>query len=350
MAQIDRIVQVYITRQTAQVSMASFDIPLILVEINTDTIQFPERVRTYTDLSEVADDFGTTHPAYLMAVKLLGGDIRPAQFKIGKVATNSTATETYPVALQAVLEADDTWYALLAANHADAVIEALAEVIQANRKMYFTSTSSAKAIDALETTDIGNVLKAAGYDRTVVMYSATADSDFPEAAWVGTQINEVPGSNSWEYKKLAGVTVSNLRSTNITVLEQKGYNYYIQVKGANITRKGVTAQGEWIDTMIFIDWLHARLQEQIFFRLINRKKIPYTRTGATIIENEIRSVLSQGVNNGGIADDTPVVVRSPDPLNIPEVVRATRVMGDFQFEVRLAGAISSVIVRGTVGY
>lgn len=350
MAQIDRIVQVYITRQTAQVDIASFDIPLIMVEINTDTIAFPERVRTYTSPTEVAEDFGTAHPAYIIANKLCGGDVKPAEFKIGKVDAGSTNPETFSEALQACLEADDTWYALITSNHTPTVIEELAAIIQGTKKMYFTSTSSPKAIDPLDVTDIGTILKENGYDRTVIMYSLTADTDFPEAAWVGTQITEIPGSNSWEYKRLAGVAVSKLSSTDITTLETKGYNYYIQVKGASITRKGVTAQGEWIDVMIFIDWLHARLQEQIFFRMINRKKIPYTRQGATIIENEIRSVLAQGVNNGGIADDTPVIVRSPDPLNIPESIRATRVLGDFTFEVRLAGAVSVVVIRGTVGF
>lgn len=99
---------------------------------------------------------------------------------------------------------------------------------------------------------------------------------------------------------------------------------------------------------IFVDWLYARIQEQIFYRLINRKKIPYSRSGFALIESEIRSVLAQGVANGGIADDTPVVVLSPDPLMIPEMQRAARVAGDFRFEARLAGAVSTVIVRGIV--
>lgn len=117
------------------------------------------------------------------------------------------------------------------------------------------------------------------------------------------------------------------------------------MKGANITRRGKVAQGEWIDVMILVDWIHARIQEQIFFRLINSKKIPYTDAGAVIIENEIRSVLSQAQSNGGIDQFT---VRSPRVLSIPEMQRNARVMGDFTFDARLAGAVSVVIIRGVV--
>ena len=71
-----------------------------------------------------------------------------------------------------------------------------------------------------------------------------------------------------------------------------------------------------------------------------------TRTGATIIENDIRTVMSQGVANGGIAEDTPYIVVAPDPLAIPEVQRAQRLMGDFRIAFRLAGSVRKVIIRG----
>jgi hypothetical protein len=117
------------------------------------------------------------------------------------------------------------------------------------------------------------------------------------------------------------------------------------MKGAPVTRRGKTAQSEYVDVMILTDWIHARLQEQIFFRLINTKKIPYTQAGATIIENEIRSVLTQAQQNGGI--DT-YSVTTPRILDIPEIQRAARNLGDFQFTARLAGAVSTVTIRGTL--
>ena len=102
--------------------------------------------------------------------------------------------------------------------------------------------------------------------------------------------------------------------------------------------------------MIFIDWVQARLEEQIFYRIATKSKIPFTAAGAMIIESEIRSVLSQGVANGGIAEAPAYQVQSPDVLNIPEVQRGQRVLSNFLFQFRLAGAVHKVICRGVVGY
>ena len=87
------------------------------------------------------------------------------------------------------------------------------------------------------------------------------------------------------------------------------------------------------------------MQEQIFFRLVNRKKIPYTSAGFAIIESEVRSVLDQATTNGGI-DTYSVYV--PQVLSIPENVRAQRILDHISFEARVAGAVSTVIIRGVV--
>lgn len=449
MAQIDNIVQVFISRQTAQVSIESFDIPLLLVEMTDADTEFTDRVRTYTSLQGVADDLGVNHAGYRMAQSLLGGDIRPTTFKIGKVNKQVGSVESYSQALQEVMDFDNTWYAAFTQSHVDSDIMDMSRTIQAMRKIYLTSTSSqlaytqtqsvvytstvqfdldgvaeddvisvviageryqsilddegewsaftyvgtgsgtfggtftlddltglltitnpsvaftvtsarqvfsevtipVPAVDISATDpvgmDIGQRLKFMGMDRTVVMFSNTADSEWPELAWAGTQLPEVPGSNTWEYKALAGTTVSNLTDSQISILESRGYNYYINVKGVNITRRGKVAEGEWLDSVILVDWLYARIQEAIFNRLVNSKKIPFTNVGATIIENEIRGVLAQAVTNGGIDTYT---VQSPLVLNIPQTQRAARVMGDFTFQARLAGAVSIVVVRGTVEY
>ena len=347
MSQIDRIVQVNITRETQQIDIAAFDIPLILVSVDTDDITM-QRVETFTSIDAVADIFPDTHPAYQMSLKLLSGDIKPSTFKIGYVDASDGSTETYAQALNECMDADDTWYALLSDTRDEDDVKALAAIIQAQRRIYFTSSNAANILEPGTTTDLGSALHDAGYFRTALMYSPTSNTEYPECSWVGSQLVEIPGSNTWEYKSLPGVTISRLTDSNINTLEAKGVNYYVTVKGAPITRRGVMADEAWIDEIIFVDWLHARIQEQVYFRLINTKKIPYTRAGFTMIENEIRSVLSQGVQNGGIADDTPYTVIAPDPLAIPQMTRTARSAGEFTFEARLAGAVSVVLIRGSV--
>src|SRR5690606_8909275 len=82
--------------------------------------------------------------------KLLGSDVKPNQFKIGKVNVQAGSEETYVEALNAVIDVDDTWYAVMTQSHEDDDIWAVAEVIQAMRKLYFTSTSSQLAYQATQ--------------------------------------------------------------------------------------------------------------------------------------------------------------------------------------------------------
>ena len=354
---ISQVVEVYISRETAQIDTASFDIPLLMVNL-PDTIDnsggspvtvpadVSQRVRVYRDLKTVGEDFGVDSAAYKMTQKLLGNDIRPVQFMVGV----KNSTETYTEGLQAIIAYNGDWYMIAIDSKVEGDIKEVAAVIQAERRIFGASTADVGVPDAAVTNDIGSFLHDGGYDRTFLVYHANAATEHPEVAWIGGQISEVPGSNTWCYKGGAGVQVSKLTNTQITALDTKKVNYFTRLGGVNMFRTGTTSEGEWLDTMIFIDWVQARLQEQIFYRLATQKKIPYTAAGALIVEAEIRSVLSQGVANGGIAPAPAYTVQSPDVLAIPEVQRAQRVLGDFRFQFRLASAAHRIIVRGTVGY
>ena len=420
------VVEVYITRESAAIDTAAFNVPLMLATFTN----FSERARVYSSFAAIAEDFESTDTVYKMAQAMYSGDIAPPSVVVGrrqvdevtitptvannsvytvtinevdyqytsdsnatadeitagleaaigsidgitvtdnigtltvKVSTPGTAwsirvssnltkvdtasTETWPDALEAVQDENDDWYALVAESRTAADQLALAGVIEAQRKIYVTATADPVAVTT-GTTDIAKQLSDLNYDRTAVVYLTNADTQYPECVWVGSQLPEVPGSNTWNLKQGSGITVDSLSETKKTNLRNKKCNFYTRKAGVEIFQDGVMASGEYIDTIIFVDWLYARLQEAIFFRLINSKKVPYTRRGAAVIENEIRTVLSQGVANGGIADDTPYVVVAPDPLAIPPTLRAQRIMGDFTFTARLAGAVHKVIVRGTVG-
>lgn len=94
------------------------------------------------------------------------------------------------------------------------------------------------------------------------------------------------------------------------------------------------------------DWIKARMQEAIFFRLVNQLKVPYTNAGFALIENEIRTVLARAEENGGL--DSGWRVQTPDVLDVPITQRAQRIAGTFRFTARLAGSVRRVIVEGTL--
>lgn len=260
---------------------------------------------------------------------------------------NQPSTETYVEALEAVQQINNKWYALTAETHAKTDILLLAAAIEAKKKIYVTSTDDLD-VKTSATDDVASALKNGTYFRTALIWSATSDTEFPECAWVGYQLQEQPGSNTWAYKSLSGVTISSISTSESSIIHDKNATTYEIVGGVNRTVGGATSGGEWIDIMVFVDWLEARMSERIWFRLANSKKIPYTRAGATIIETEVRAQLSEGVRAGGIADDTPYFVSTPDVLTISQNARAGRNFEGMKFEARLAGAIHFIKIQGTV--
>lgn len=425
MAELDRIVEITLTRASTPVDTASFQIPLVLATFTN----FAERTRTYTDIDAVSDDFSNNSPVYEIASKLFGQTsvgAKPPSIVVGRrqvdlvtgtintvadntqysviingttfsitsgvgatattictaldvavgalaginftdatgsftvaptvsganwsitassniTLANTTATETYVDALEIVSDENDTWYALVADTHDATIVEDLSDAVNARRKVYGTSTPDAAAITTA-TTDIAYKLSAKTADRTFGVYLPTANTEWPEAAWIGSQLAYTPGSNDWDKKRAVGVTRSTINDTARVNLRNKKCNMYTRVAGVDIFQDGDTFGGSPIDEVVFLDWLYARLQEGVYFRMINTLKIPMTNPGLLMIENEIRAVLSQAEANGAI--DRGWTVSSPDVLSIPENLRAQRIAGAFVFRARLAGSIRRVQING----
>lgn len=344
MAELDKIVEITLTRASTPVETASFQIVMVLAEFATTV--FTERTRTYTDIEAVAEDFVSTDEAYIIAQKLFGQSTvgaKPASIIIGRKSSDPLLPETWVEALTACSNENDTWYALVAATHVAADVEALSDAVNARRKIFGTSTQDATTITT-GITDIAHKLSAKLADRTFGVYLPTADDEYPEAAWIGSQLSYTPGSNDWDKKRAVGVTRSNINDTARVNLRNKNCNMYTRVAGVNIFQDGDTFGGSPIDEIIGIDWLYARLQEGVYFRMINTLKIPMTNRGLAIIESEIRSVLAQAEANGLIDAGWKVTV--PDVLDIPENLRAQRIAGAFRFDARLAGSIRRVQING----
>lgn len=260
---------------------------------------------------------------------------------------DAPSTESWADAINAVVAVDNTWYALVIESHVEADVLAVAAQIEGMNKVFGTSSQDA-SVKTTGTTDVFSKLKAMTYQRTFGLYSATADTEYPEAAWIGSQLQEQPGSNTWAYKPLTGVTVSSLGDTAATNIHNKNASTYETVGGVNSTIGAKMFGGEWIDVIIFVDWLEARMKERLWNRMVNSKKIPYTAAGAALIEAEIRTQLNDGIRAGGLSASPAPTVEVPDILSLSTNVRAQRIFEGIKFEARLAGAIHFVKIAGTV--
>lgn len=256
--------------------------------------------------------------------------------------TNSVTTETWPEALLAVDAENDVWYCLTAETQVASEQEALADTIQAMDKIYGLSSADSVA-PTTGVTDVGYKLNAKSASRTFGVYSTTAATEFPEAAWIGSQLAVTPGANDWDFKRANGVTRSVLSPTQIVNLRAKSWNFYRRKGGVDIFQDGNMFDEKPIDIQIGKDWLKARLQEGIYFRIINSLKIPMTDPGLLMVENEIRAVCSLAESNGLI--DTGWTISTPPVLSIPATLRAQRAAGVFVIRARLQGSIRSVDIN-----
>lgn len=159
---------------------------------------------------------------------------------------NGASTEAMADALDAVSQVNSVWYAVVSDSHIQAEVVALSDAVASRRKIFGTSSQDA-AVITTGTTDVAAVLDAKSASRTYGVYLPTADTEYPEAAWMGAQLPYTPGSNDWDFKRVSGVTVSGLSDTARANLRSKNMNMYTTVGGVNVMQDGNMFDGTPID-------------------------------------------------------------------------------------------------------
>lgn len=258
-----------------------------------------------------------------------------------------TGSETQLAAYTAILGENSDFYAVASTNRTQSDVEALAAQILTESRIYGTTSSDANILDAVDVTNIASVLNAATNERAFVMYH-TDPTTFPEVAWLSRQLSTDPGSSTWKFKTLLGITATNLTVTESTNAINKKANTYETVGGVNITAEGTMASGEFIDIIRGIDWFTARLTERVFSRLVNLEKIPFTDAGITVIEAEVRNQLNDGIDQGLIAADPVPTISVPLAADVSTANKTARLLPDVSFQATLAGAIHFVTIEGVL--
>jgi len=261
-----------------------------------------------------------------------------------------TTAETLTTALNTVQLANNDWYGLVAYSHVKADVLEIAAWAQGAKKFYSSSSSDATIINTTlssDTTSIATALKTAGYDHVQVMYSGSP-SLYPEAALQSVFLSQDAGANIQAFKALAGIPVDNLTDTQANNARSKYANTYELVGGQNIILNGQMSDGTYADIIRDIDWIKANLITAIYSRLVNLGKIAYTDAGISVIEQQIRNVLKQAQDKGILADDPAYTVTVPKAVDAAPNDRANRFLNNVYWTARVAGAIQSVSVAGTI--
>lgn len=222
---------------------------------------------------------------------------------------------------------------------------------ETQKKIYFYASSSAAILDGVSTSDIAYIMKNFAYDRTVSIYHDNAQGDatpsWIEAGWPGETLPYDPGSQTWAYKTIAGVAAYGLTSGERTGALGKNCNIYTTTGGVNITEEGKVASGEYIDIIRGLDWLESRLQTEIFTELVNKRKVPFTDEGITVIAGIVQGVLEEAAA-AGLLVLTSIVVTAPLAKDVPTNDKLARNLPDIEFSALLQGAIHTVEIAGVV--
>jgi hypothetical protein len=264
---------------------------------------------------------------------------------------DSSGDADYDTALNNIIVVDNDWFGLAIVSNSEANIDDVADWAETNKKLFVAY--SCDSGEAAGTGTIGSGLVSNAYDFTVPLWSMDAPS-FPAAAWLGRMLPTDPGAATWIYKRLRGVVVDSLTTTQQTNLETDMWSYYITIGSRPVTQTAKTASGEFVDIIVGIEWLKSEIKLTVWDILSASDKVPYTDAGVAIITSAVAGVLQQGVSRGLLDpgdpenEIDPPAVTAPKVADVPTSDRANRHLPDVFFSGRLAGAIHKTAIEGTL--
>lgn len=283
------------------------------------------------------------------SVTILTSDTNTRSFRIdifGETVTSITAAVTggasQPTAVITYINEDD--------------YEAVSAWVESaeDRKAFLYASSSSGILVPETTDDIASTLKALNLDRTVSIYHPSAQGvaypQFLESGWPGECLPYDPGTQTWAYKTIAGVSSYALNNSQRSSCIAKNCNFYTEVAGIDITETGKVAGGEWLDIIRGIDALEARIQEDFFRLLTLLRKLPFDDGGITLAESTLRAALNAFAGRPGLLIADSIVITVPKYSDTVSADKIDRVLPDLKFTATPQGAIHILQITGTVAF
>lgn len=253
--------------------------------------------------------------------------------------------------LDAILLENDSWYALHTYANSKLMVLAAAAWIETQPRLYVVAVVDTDAINTAVggATDTLAALNALTYNRTAGAYYPAPAAMFG-AAWMGRVLPDIPGTETWKFKTLAGIAATNLNATHRTNLKARKANYYVSFGGVNKTTEGTLAGGTYtyIDVTRGLDSLKDDMQKSVFEAMSGPEKIPYTDQGIAVIRSEMKSALKRAAENGVITPDFVITV--PKVSSISSGNKVLRKLPNMKWSATLQGAIHSVDIVGVVSF
>lgn len=282
----------------------------------------------------------------------------------GSILSQGQIAETVATAIGAIEEVNNTWAsagAILALRDSSDT-EDIADAIESREKIFLIATNDANTVVQGDTSTFAYYLKNLNYGRSAVIYNDNSTL-YPDAAWLGQQLPKDVGSTNWAFQTLPGIpegaAVSipavSLTQAQINAAQDKNCNVYTSTLGSSFTHLGVMGggrnadkDGEYIDIVRNIDFLTARVEEQLLSLLVEKEIIPMTNGGISTVDNRLKSVLDTYGVKQGILVEGSVVTSFPKRSEISVTDRDNRLLPDGTFTAELQGGINKIVLRGKV--
>ncbi|MFM4124935.1 DUF3383 family protein [Klebsiella quasipneumoniae subsp. similipneumoniae] len=343
-----------------------------LLILGTSTvIPVTERIRQYSAIEDIGDDFGVDSPEYEAATIFFSQSPKPTLVYIGRWAKTLAEGEegTVETLLQAVNASLQytNWYGLAIADSADLVeadVISVAAAIEASSlsRILAVTTADVNVLVAGNTDNIGYKLKAAGYARTFWQYSSSSKYAAISAFGRAFTVN-FTGSNTTitlKFKTEPGITYETLTTAQAAAIDAINGNVYVYyANDTAIIQQGVMANGDFFDERHGLDWLQNYVQTNLYNLLYtSTTKIPQTDAGVTRLMTNVEASLDQAVNNGliapGVWNGGPIgQIESGDTLTKGYYVYADAVANQAQSdrEARKSPVIQAAIkMAGAIHY
>jgi Protein of unknown function (DUF3383) len=171
---------------------------------------------------------------------------------------------------------------------------------EVNKKIYCAPSVDATIVNSSlvsDTTSIAAYFQGQAYTHSYVFYSSTCQTSFPAAAQAGKFAPQRPGDWVAKFSTMIGVQADSLTDTQEQNAKDKNVMVYVTIGGYSFIEDGKVAVGEWLDTIVGIDWMSGLIQSGIITLKVNGK-VPYDDRGISAEGEAVERALAQGLPNG----------------------------------------------------
>ncbi len=238
---------------------------------------------------------------------------------------------------------------------------------QANLAVMSVTSNSPLAYDPSTTTDEGSVISALGNYRTYLTWMAPTQLGYYPgmatfAQMLGVNYSAINAHRTAKFMDLTGLPTAPIDTTQLGVLEGKGYNVLTLMSGgARTLREGNTSVSpKWyLDELIDLDNYSQELQTEVYNTFLRNKVIGLNTNGQAKLQDAAVTISEKYVFNGvlsarPVTDTTtkagfridPAYTISQTPLNLlTSAQRSARNGGVMTVNVNLTGAMHSISIN-----